>query len=172
MQKIAITLIHFLCATALLAQNNIEVPIPPIAITADRVLSGDADTYGLGTWQCNVQARLSHDTIFLTGQIVFSENANDFTCIVGDFAKEIHLKATIDQRYWDYSLLTTQGRIYGGNRGARGYGWFRNGQGLVQKARLKTDDFGMDAGKIGGWLYLRPIKLQEMDAFAFMMGKF
>lgn len=86
------------------------------------------------------------------GSIVFSEKANDFTTIVGEYHEEIPVKELEKCRSCSFSLEDSYGVVSGPNIGARGYRWYQ-GQGLVRRAKIITDTFG-DSGRIGGTVKL------------------
>ena len=78
--KIKITLstwIFFIGQTiCLFAQSSLSINIPDLEIRADKLIQGDADTYGRGDWKCEVTVHIIEDTINVTGNIIFSENGS------------------------------------------------------------------------------------------------
>jgi hypothetical protein len=139
----------FLQALNISAQKPIAVALPDIKITADQLLSGNADTYGRGDWQAQFTAVLVGTELHIDGKILFSEKSHDFTVLAGAF----HTKIAFDTlKYCRGCLISTNqtsGSVGGINIGARGYRWFE-GQGLVSRAKIQTDVFGDDLGRIGG----------------------
>jgi hypothetical protein len=152
-------------AVLLMAQPTITVALPDAFITADRVLRGDADTYGLGDWQATFTATIDGSQILLTGTISFTENANDFTTIVGRFIKVINIEALEGCSHCQVVVDGGQGTVSGPNIGARGYRWFE-GKGLIKRAWIQTDTFGADTGNIGGTIQFEPLEIRVYCAIA------
>lgn len=147
------------------AQDTLMVALPDIYITADRIMQGDGDTYGLGDWNCVFTLALEDSLLLLKGRVVFEENANDHTRITGRY-----------EGYWGLSILNkykscrvklglSSGSVSGQNFGARGYRRFR-GQGLIRSARVRCDVLGMDAGHIGAGVHFAPVILKLDCAIA------
>jgi hypothetical protein len=151
-------LICMLFQAPLAAQTNLEIPLPNITIIADKILQGDGDTYGLGTWDLKVKVWLEGYVLHMEGQIVFSENANDFTVIAGSFEQQIIVEDLKKCQHCLLKLNDPEGRVSGPNVGARGYRWY-SGQGLVRRARIVTDTFGADNGHVGGTIEWMPLKV-------------
>jgi hypothetical protein len=147
------------------AQQAFNIQLPDAVITAERVVRGDADTYGLGDWQCSFKADLEGTAVILTGKIVFTEKANDYTTIVGTFKQRVAVGELERCRHCRIELEDAFGTVSGPNTGARGYQWFY-GQGIIQKARIQTDTFGIDAGYIGGTVTFLPIRVVVHCAIA------
>jgi hypothetical protein len=144
--------------SALSAQQTFVLRLPDAQLTADRVLRGDGDTYGLGDWRSSFTVALVDTLLKIEGKISFTEKANDFTTIVGEYHQSIPVEALARCRHCSVTLDETQGSVSGLNIGARGYRWFK-GQGLVRRARIQTDIFGTDAGNIGGTIQFAPIRV-------------
>lgn len=140
------------------AQQSFNLLIPDIQIVADRVTRGDGDTYGLGDWKSTFVVALEGTTLKVDGRISFTEKANDFTTIVGEYHQRIAVGELERCRHCQVSLDETQGSVSGPNIGARGYRW-ANGQGLIRRASIQTDVFGTDAGNIGGTIQFVPIRV-------------
>lgn len=145
-------------ATAASAQRSLSIQLPDAQITADRITRGDGDTYGLGDWQCAFTVKLVGTVLHLNGTIMFTEKANDFTTIVGEYHRRISVGELERCRTCQISLGETYGTANGPNIGARGYRWF-GGQGLVRRAKIQTDTFGNDAGHIGGVVQFTPVRI-------------
>ncbi|MBC7776744.1 MAG: hypothetical protein H7246_15020 [Phycisphaerae bacterium] len=145
-------------ATSATAQQSFSIQLPDMQISADRVIRGDGDTYGLGDWQCVFTVTLDGTMLKVNGKISFTEKANDFTTIVGEYHQCIAVGELERCRHCTVSLDEIQGTVSGPNIGARGYRWF-NGQGLVRRAKIQTDTFGNDAGNIGGTVQFAPIRV-------------
>ena len=141
------------------AQATVSVQLPDVQIFADRLVRGDADTYGLGDWQCAFTATLSGRRLKLDGRISFTEKANDFTTIVGFFHQSILLSELEHYRNAAFSMEPAKGSVSGENIGARGFRWFE-GQGIIRRANIQTDTFGSDTGNIGGTVQFAPIKIK------------
>ena len=147
------------CMTKVLsAQQSFSIALPDAQLVADRIMRGDGDTYGLGDWHCAFTVALDGTVLKVDGTISFTEKANDFTTIVGDYHQRIEVGELERCRHCVVSLSETQGVVSGLNIGARGYRWF-GGQGLVRRARIQTDVFGVDAGHIGGTIQFAPIQV-------------
>jgi len=140
------------------AQQSFNLELPDIQITANRVLRGDGDTYGLGDWKSTFTVALDGTILKVDGTISFTEKANDFTTIVGEYHQRIEVRALERCRHCQVSLGETTGAVSGPNIGARGYRWF-GGQGLVRWAKIQTDVFGEDVGNIGGTIQFVPIRI-------------
>lgn len=154
-----ILLVYFsLFAKALLAQQSFYIVLPDAQITANRLVRGDGDTYGLGDWQCDFSMALQDTVLRIEGKIWFRERANDFTTIVGEYHGQMAVSALSRCRHCLISLDKTEGSVVGANIGARGYRWF-GGQGLVRRARIQTDVFGNDVGNIGGRVQFLPVRI-------------
>jgi hypothetical protein len=153
-------LLLFACllANSVFAQQSFSIELPDVEIRANRIVRGDGDTYGLGTWKSTFTVSLEGSRLKVDGQISFVEKANDFTTIVGEYHQRIPVGALEGCRHCDVSLDETHGSVSGPNIGARGYRWF-NGQGLVRRARIQTDVVGDDPGKIGGTIQFVPIRI-------------
>ncbi|MBX2930304.1 MAG: hypothetical protein KF852_20905 [Saprospiraceae bacterium] len=155
---------HFLCTLVLCspllltAQEVVSINIPDVEIIADRLIHGDADTYGLGDWSCSFRLSRTNDTLVLKGEIIFSERANDHTIIAGYYRQ--YIPAPELQKYAGCSVVLSaeKGKVSGPNIGARGYRWFK-GSDLINKAYIRTDTFGMDVGKIGGTVKFNEVSL-------------
>lgn len=146
-------------APALLcAQQTFLIQLPDVNLAAKRVIRGDGDTYGLGDWQCTFTVSLDGLMLKLDGKLVFTEQANDFTTIVGEYHQRIPVEVLERCRHCTVSLAETTGSVHGPNIGARGYRWFE-GQGLLRRAFIQTDVFGSDAGNIGGTIQFAPIRV-------------
>lgn len=140
------------------AQQSFDIMLPDAQIIAERVVRGDGDTYGLGDWHCAFNVSLEGTMLKIEGKISFTEKANDFTTIVGEYHQQIAVGALERCRHCFVSLNETQGKVTGPNIGARGYQWFA-GQGLVRRAKIQTDTFGEDTGNIGGTIQFAPIRV-------------
>jgi hypothetical protein len=127
------------------------ISLPDKEIFATQLQKGDADTYGLGDWEITVQAALEGTAIRLTGNIIFTEKANDNTTITGRFNYLIPVPALESCQFCQIELLQKKGNVSGPNIGARGAQWFA-GTGIVKRASITTDTFGNDVGRIGGTL--------------------
>ncbi len=148
------------------AQDTLTINLPDVNILADKVTRGDADTYGLGDWSCKFEVELLDDAkIKLKGVISFAEKANDYTTIVGKYEQVIAVKALEPYAYFRLRMETAEGRVSGPNIGARGYRWF-SGEGLIQKARIQTDTFGDDTGRIGGTIRFHPLIIVAQREYA------
>ncbi len=145
---------------------NLTIQLKDVTIIADKVVQGDADTYGLGTWNCRFTAHLEDHVLIIKGAILFSENANDGTKITGSYQSRIPLSPEqLTCKGCRYELLETEGSVAGPNFGVRGYRNFA-GTGLIESARIRTDAFGDDAGQIGGSIRFRPVELVAVPVFA------
>ncbi len=147
-----------LLASGLLAQQSFNFQIPDAQIRADRVLRGDGDTYGLGDWTCTFTIALEGTELVINGKIRFTERANDFTTIVGEYHQRIFVGELERCRHCNVSLVESYGQVSGPNIGARGYRWF-DGQRLIRRANIQTDVFGSDAGQIGGTVQFMPVRI-------------
>lgn len=148
------------------AQTVFLYQIPDANITADKVTKGDGDTYGLGDWRCTVKAVLEGTVLKVSGDIVFTEKANDFSTIVGHFEQNHPVQALEQCKQCTILIDEPVGSVSGPNVGARGYKWYR-GQGLIRKAKIQTDVFGADEGRVGGIIRFAPIKLVVHCDYAF-----
>jgi hypothetical protein len=151
---------------AVSAQTTFLFQIPDATITADKITKGDGDTYGLGDWRCTFKASLDGSTLKVTGDIVFTEKANDFSTIVGSFQQNYAVDVLEKCKQCTILIDEPMGSVSGLNVGARGYRWYR-GQGLIRKAKIQTDVFGADEGHIGGIIRFAPIKLVVHCDYAF-----
>jgi len=163
MQKLKICLIAGLLLAGTLraaAQSLIAVPLPDITVWADKCVQGDRDIYGLGTWSCSIKAKIVQRQLVLTGKIIFIEEANDFTLIVGHFTKVMNIAPCLPGGEWAIEPVGNMaGSVAGLNTGASGIHFFE-GTGLIQRAYLITDTFGEDTGNIGGTLKLKPLQVR------------
>ncbi len=140
------------------AQQSFSIALPDVQITADRLVRGDGDTYGLGNWQCSFTVTLDGLMLKVDGKISFAEKANDFTTIVGEYHQRIAVGELERCQRCVVSLDETHGDVSGPNIGARGYRWFA-GQGLVRRAKIQTDTFGNDVGHVGGTIQFASIRV-------------
>lgn len=140
------------------AQQSFSITLPDAQITADHIIRGDGDTYGLGDWHCRFTVALDSTVLKVDGKISFTEKANDFTTIVGEYHQRIPVGELERCRHCVITLDETQGTVSGPNIGARGYRWFA-GQGLLRRVKIQTDVFGEDSGHIGGVIQFRPIRV-------------
>ncbi|MFN0214479.1 MAG: hypothetical protein ACKVT2_09515 [Saprospiraceae bacterium] len=152
-----LTTVNFLANSAA-AQQSFIFKLPHAQITADKLVRGDGDTYGLGDWNCSFTVALDGNKLNVQGKISFTEKANDFTTIVGEYHQSIIVGKLERCRHCIITLDETQGTVSGTNIGARGYRWFV-GQGLVRRACIQTDTFGDDVGSIGGTVQFVPIRV-------------
>lgn len=164
--KLLLFLYLFAGSYTLSAQTSFLYQIPDATITADQVTKGDGDTYGLGDWRCNVKASLEGTVLKVSGDIVFTEKANDFSTIVGHFEQNHKVQALEQCKQCTILIDEPVGSVSGPNVGARGYKWYL-GQGLIRKAKIQTDVFGADEGHIGGIIRFAPIKLVVHCDYAF-----
>ena len=75
MRNLIFAILYFACVSILNAQEAITLAVPPFEIWADQLLSGDADTYGLGDFDLSVEGRFARDLHFTTeNTAVFAEN--------------------------------------------------------------------------------------------------
>lgn len=144
--------------TVATAQRPLSIQLSDAHITANRLTRGDGDTYGLGDWRCAFTIKLVGTVLHLDGTIMFTEKANDFTTIVGEYHRRIPVDELEKCRSCRISLDETYGTAIGPNIGARGYRWF-DGQGLVRRAKIQTDTFGDDTGHIGGTVQFSPVRV-------------
>lgn len=158
-------LLMILSAFSLHAQHNVLVTLPDIEIYAGKVTRGDSDTYGLGNWSCSFKMELQGTDLKIDGAILFTENANDFTTIAGEYHALVPVKALEKCRTCEFSLDDSYGVVSGPNIGARGYRWY-NGQGLIRRAKIVTDTFGDDAGKVGGTIQFEPVRVVVRCSYA------
>lgn len=147
------------------AQRNILVNLPNITIVADKITRGDGDTYGLGDWSSSFKIELEGSVLKVDGTIVFTENANDFTTITGEYHGRFPVKELEKCRSCNVVLEDNYGVVSGPNVGARGYGWYY-GQGLIRQAKIITDTFGDDAGQIGGTVQFAPVRIAIHCSYA------
>lgn len=153
-------------STSAQAQDTLVINLPDVDIFAGKVIRGDADVYGLGDWSCKFEVEITDGTkLLLKGTISFWEKANDYTTIVGKYEQMLSIKALEPYAYYRLQLLTPSGSVGAPNIGARGFRWFP-GEGLLQKAYIQTDTFGEDAGRIGGTVKFRPLKIVVQRAYA------
>lgn len=153
-----LTLFVCLWVNEVFAQQSFCIEVPDIQIMASRIVRGDGDTYGLGDWKSTFIIALEGTMLKVDGKISFTEKANDFTTIVGEYHQRIAVGELERCRHCQVSLDETQGSVSGPNIGARGYRWV-NGQGLIRRANIQTDVFGTDAGNIGGTIQFVPIRV-------------
>ncbi|MDX1910103.1 MAG: hypothetical protein SFV22_01390 [Saprospiraceae bacterium] len=158
MRKILLPGLLFFLPLVIRAQESFVLQLPDVNIYADRLLRGDADTYGLGDWRCNFNVRLDGDGLILEGNISFTEGANDFTTITGEFRQRLEVGELKHCRHCMVRLATNTGTVSGPNIGARGYRWFE-GKKLIKRARIQTDTFGADIGHIGGIIRFAPLQV-------------
>ncbi len=140
------------------AQQSFNIELPDMQITANHIVRGDGDTYGLGDWKSTFTVTLDGTMLKVDGTISFTEKANDFTTIVGEYRQRIEVGALERCRHCQVSLGETTGSVSGPNIGARGYRWF-GGQGLIRRAKIQTDVFGEDVGNIGGTIQFVPVRI-------------
>jgi hypothetical protein len=157
MRLLLILLCCFYTAT-ITGQESFTIFLEDADIQAANIVRGDGDTYGLGDWHCRYTVSLQENAIMLEGRIVFSEKANDYSTIVGNFKKRIPVEALERCRHCVVQLDPSEGTVSGPNIGARGYRWF-TGQGLIRRAKIQTDVFGEDAGHIGGIIQFAPVRV-------------
>ncbi len=155
----------FLAAWPLGAQTVLTVQLPDVSISADRVLRGDADTYGLGDWYCTFRLTLDGDSITLNGYIAFHEKANDSSIIVGHVRHRVALPFASDYHWCAREADPSSGIVSGPNIGARGPRWYA-GRGLIRRAYVVTDTFGDDVGRIGGRVQFRPVHIRLRCEYA------
>lgn len=148
-----------------LAQTPLLIQLPDMQITADKVIRGDGDTYGLGDWRCRFKASIEAQTVVVEGEIVFSENANDFSTIVGTARQRIKFAALEPCRHCRIVLDEPIGSVGGPNIGARGARWYK-GKGLIRRAKMTTDTFGDDVGRVGGTIQFAPLQLKVYCNYA------
>lgn len=160
----------FVCLmpTYMSAQNDefVQISIPDASITATQCLRGDGDTYGLGDWNSTFTIEMDSIYLKIRGQISFTERANDFTTIVGQYQSQVLITEMARCPNCSFNLDKQVGSVSGPNVGARGYQWY-NGQGIIRRAKIMTDTFGEDVGKIGGVIQFRPIQIEKRCYFAF-----
>lgn len=155
-----------LLSTSLLpAQPVLTVQLPDVSITADRVLRGDADIYGMGDWYCTFRVMLDGDSITLNGYIAFHEKANDSSIIVGHVRHRVALPFASDYHWCAQEADPSSGIVSGPNIGARGPRWYA-GRGLIRRAYIVTDTFGDDVGRIGGRVQFRPVHIRLRCEYA------
>jgi len=167
--NIKITLIAWVCFIGqtifLFAQSSLSINIPDLEIRADKLIQGDADTYGRGDWKCEVTVHIIEDTINVTGSIIFSENEADRTIIKGDFRKVFVSPMLRKFQSCELDEKKINGDAGGLNFGSREPVWVK-GKGLIKRIKIRTDTFGNDIGKIGGILKFNPIILNYECLFA------
>ncbi len=146
------------CAGGLWSQTPLLIQLPDVPITADKVVRGDGDTYGFGDWHCRFKASMEGPSVVVEGELVFSENANDFTTIVGTVHRRFKFAELEACRHCRVVLDEPTGSVGGINIGARGARWYR-GQGLVRRAKMTTDTFGEDVGRVGGVIQFAPLRV-------------
>ena len=150
----------------IVAQETLILHIPDTEIWADKLLSGDADIYGLGNWQCDFSATIIGHYLWIHGKITFSEQANDHTVIVGTVHRCFNIKTLSKQSGYEIiGMKTNKGNAHGMNIGARGYTTFLGG-GIVKTATFVTDTFGNDVGKVGGKVKFMPLVLRIKHLYA------
>lgn len=146
------------CIGNVCAQQEIWIQLPNVRIIADKITRGDGDTYGFGDWQCRFKATIEDASVVLEGNLTFSENANDFTTITGDFRQKIKFEQLEPCRRCRVNIDPSTGWLGGPNVGARGAHWYR-GQGLIRRAKMTTDTFGNDVGRVGGTVQFVPLRV-------------
>ncbi len=147
-------------SAALCAQPPVlALQLPDVSITADQVLRGDADTYGLGNWRCTFHLSWDGSEAVLEGYIIFRESANDSTIIRGRVLHRIALPELAPYGLCTLTFDRAYGAVGGPNIGARGARWYA-GRGLIRKALIVTDTFGDDVGRIGGLVQFRPVQIR------------
>jgi hypothetical protein len=156
-----LTIFTTICSTRLAAQAGrlVQVTLPNQSLYATQLLRGDADTYGLGDWRAEVKVALEGTNIRVTGQISFTENANDFTTIAGSFSQLIPVAELDACQHCNFTLLNSKGAVRGINIGARGAQW-HEGTGIIQRASITTDTFGDDVGRVGGTIRFAPLAVR------------
>jgi hypothetical protein len=147
------------------AQIVLEIAIPDVEISANVLERGDGDTYGLGNFQCSFQLKPDGNALLITGKIIFQEQANDFTTISGVIKHRIKVPELEYCASCEVVLENLQGSCSGPNIGARGYRWFE-GQGVIRRAKIRTDIFGNDIGNIGGIIQFEPLRAIVTCAYA------
>jgi len=147
------------------AQHQIIINLPNIEIKGDKLMHGDADTYGRGIWKCEVNAKIVGDSILIAGSILFAENEADRTLIKGDFKKLLFCPSLQKFQNCHHEPDEINGSVGGPNYGAREPLWIK-GNGLIHKIKIRTDTFGEDVGKIGGVLHFNPMILNIECLFA------
>jgi hypothetical protein len=140
------------------AQKIVTIYPKDQVVAADRLLRGDGDTYGMGDWQTVVRLSVEDTLLLIHGELIFRENANDFTTIAGTFQQKIPIDMLKDCQQCQFSIQQPTGRAEGENIGARGYKWFA-GQGALRRVHFQTDTFGEDVGLIGGRVQYRPVQI-------------
>jgi hypothetical protein len=83
-----------------LAQQSFNIELSDVQITANRVVRGDGDTYGLGDWKSNFTVAQEGTLLKVDGTISFTEKANDFTTILGEYHQRIEVGALERCRHW------------------------------------------------------------------------
>lgn len=152
-------------ADAQLAPTTLSIPLSDVHIVADQLVRGDDDIYGLGDWRCQFKVSLEGRMLKIEGEIVFAEKANDFTTIRGSYYREIPVVEPGQYPSCQLELEEPTGLVSGPNIGARGYRWYK-GEGLIRQARIITDTFGPDTGRIGGTVQLEPLRIRMSCAYA------
>lgn len=147
------------------AQSHLDIPLPNAEIRAKKILHGDGDTYGMGDWKCDFTITLEDATLIVNGKIVFSEKANDFSVIMGEYKQKIKISELEKCRHCIVTVLEKTGSVSGKNVGARGYRVYQ-GSGIIQSARIVTDTFGLDAGQVGGEVTFEPLRLDIKCLYA------
>jgi hypothetical protein len=154
------TLVSFILISLLsyrgIAQEVCTIQIPDQTLFADQMLNGDGDLYGLGSWQIHVNVEVIQRELVIRAEIIFSEDANDQTTIMGIKEWSIPI-GKVNQENLRLVIPAT-GHASGKNIGARGTRTWQ-GFGLIEKVHICTDTFGTDTGKVGGTLVFRPIEL-------------
>lgn len=140
------------------SQDTLSIPLPDVYIFAGRLIKGNADLYGLGDWVCRFRVSIKDSVLILRGDIIFKEKANDYTIIEGAVQKSIVAPELSAFAGCLLSLSPNRGEVRGPNIGARGFQWFK-GNGLVRRAFIRTDTFGLDVGKVGGRVQFEPVKI-------------
>ena len=142
-----------------IAQQYININIPDVQIWADKITNGDADLYGSGDWCCTFTTRIDGDYLVLDGKISFAEKAGDFTTIIGSYHHRILVEELQKCSSCEVSLEEKIGFLSGQNVGARGVQTY-NGKGIIRSAKIVTDTFGNDNGKVGGRIKFNPIRFK------------
>lgn len=140
------------------AQDTITIRLPDMQIFANKLMRGNADLYGLGDWICRYRISLKDSILVMKGDIIFRENANDYTIMEGAVKQSIVVPELTGFAGCQILLSPSKGEVRGLNIGARGYQWFR-GHGLVRRAFIRTDTLGLDVGKVGGRVQFQPVKI-------------
>ena len=90
--RFSVIIAIFIYTLSATAQQTVLINLPDIYIMADKITRGDSDTYGLGDWSCSFKLELEGAVLKVDGSMGFSEKANDFTTMVGEYNEESTLK--------------------------------------------------------------------------------